>query len=262
MDRSRFPFIGDEDWNTLTVMSTLIGGNAMQSILQLSPEALANTISLFRDNERKIAASNNDRISEARNEGVESARQEVQTQLLMRERMPLKSRPLGLQLKVSTYDGKEEENLLRWFAEFELAAEISHVDQNDSVGYAITYLGGRAKEWALNMRIVDRSCFTSWEDFKRQLTSTFQPPRCEFKQMQKLLRLTQHSDLHTFVQEIRFLSASIVNLPMTEATKVSIFMSGLKVVQFEINCIAYFQIVWKKRSPLRWKKIFLGVKLN
>ena len=254
MDRSRFPFIGDEDWNTLTVMSTLIGCNAMQSILQLSPEAFANTISLFRDNEQKIAASNNDRSSEAR--------QETQTQLLMRGRMPHKPRPLGLQLKVSIYNGKEEENLLRWFVEIELAAEISHVDQSDYVGYAITYLGGRAKEWALNMRIVDRSCFTSWEDFKRQLTSTFQPPRCEFKQMQKLLRLTQHSDLHTFVQEIRFLSASIVNLPMTEATKVSIFMSGLKVVQFEINCIAYFQIVWKKRSPLRWKKIFLGVKLN
>ena len=65
-------------------------------------------------------------------------------------------------------------------------------------------LAGRAKAWALGLKLHDPYNFGSYSDFKSRLRQTFEPPRAEFRARAELLDLKQGKrDLHAYTQHTR-----------------------------------------------------------
>jgi hypothetical protein len=133
-------------------------------------------------------------------------------------------------VNVSNFAGEEDENLLAWLLEVEtaiLAAQVT--DEVTKVTYGISLLEGRAKKWAISARLANTLAFPTWNAFKESIQAVFQPPKSEFRARTKFLALKQErKELHSFVQELRYLSACVVGAPIDEATKVSVFLNGLK----------------------------------
>ncbi|DAZ92804.1 TPA: hypothetical protein N0F65_010469 [Lagenidium giganteum] len=70
--------------------------------------------------------------------------------------------------------------------------------------------------------MADASCFS-------ELRAAFEPSKSEFCLRTKFLELRQgSSDLHAYVQKLRYLVASIVDEPIDMATQVATFMKGLR----------------------------------
>uniref|UniRef100_A0AAV1UIR4 CCHC-type domain-containing protein n=1 Tax=Peronospora matthiolae TaxID=2874970 RepID=A0AAV1UIR4_9STRA len=96
------------------------------------------------------------------------------------------------------------------------------------VAFAQSNLAGRAKTWALGLKLHDPYAFGSLEVFKSRLRQTFEPPRAEFRARTELLKLKQGKrDVHAYAQHIRHLTSCISSNPVDEHTLVSVFMQGL-----------------------------------
>uniref|UniRef100_M4C2Z3 Retrotransposon gag domain-containing protein n=1 Tax=Hyaloperonospora arabidopsidis (strain Emoy2) TaxID=559515 RepID=M4C2Z3_HYAAE len=66
-------------------------------------------------------------------------------------------------------------------------------------------LAGRAKAWALGLKLHDPYAFGSYNDFMTRLRQTFEPPRAEFRARDELLNLRQDElDLHAYAQHTRY----------------------------------------------------------
>ena len=59
------------------------------------------------------------------------------------------------------------------------------------VAFAQSNLAGRAKTWALSLKLRDPYVFGSLEAFKAWLKQTFEPPGAEFRARSELLKLKQ-----------------------------------------------------------------------
>uniref|UniRef100_A0AAV1U007 Retrotransposon gag domain-containing protein n=1 Tax=Peronospora matthiolae TaxID=2874970 RepID=A0AAV1U007_9STRA len=119
-------------------------------------------------------------------------------------------RPETLKIDISKYRGVEENSLLRWFVELDDAIRARRIEDEDmQVAFAQSNLAGRAKTWALGLKLHDPYAFGSSEVFKSRLRQTFEPPRAEFRARTQLLKLKQGSN------------------PVNEHTLVSVFMQGL-----------------------------------
>uniref|UniRef100_A0AAV1TRN5 Retrotransposon gag domain-containing protein n=1 Tax=Peronospora matthiolae TaxID=2874970 RepID=A0AAV1TRN5_9STRA len=91
------------------------------------------------------------------------------------------------------------------------AIRARRIDDGDmQVAFAQSNLAGRAKTWALGLKLHDPYAFGSLEVFKSRLRQTFEPPRAEFRARTELLKLKQSSN------------------PVDEHTLVSVFMQGLE----------------------------------
>ena len=68
-------------------------------------------------------------------------------------------RPQLLSIDIFKYKAAEEDSLLRWFAELDDAIRASHiVDEQMQVAFAQLNLAGRAKIWALGLKLHDHIC--------------------------------------------------------------------------------------------------------
>ncbi|KAG2979846.1 hypothetical protein PC120_g25073 [Phytophthora cactorum] len=90
-------------------------------------------------------------------------------------------------------------------------------------------LGGRARNWVYGRRLTDATCFGTYAEFKEELRQAFEPPKNEFRSRAEFLDLQQgNHDVRAYVQRARYLVSNIVTNPMDEATKVVMFMKGLR----------------------------------
>ena len=79
---------------------------------------------------------------------------------------------------------------MRWFVELDGAIEARRISENAmKVMFGMSNLGGRAKSWALGLKIHVPYVFGSYETFKSRLRQTFEPPRAEFRARAELLDL-------------------------------------------------------------------------
>ena len=135
-----------------------------------------------------------------------------------------------VKIDVPKYSGKEGENLAHWLLAVETAGHAQLItDSRTQVMFAISHLTGKAREWSLSQLMLNQDAFESWTRFKTQLRRTFYPPDAEQRLRARLLNCRQgNRSLYDYVQELRFLNASMETDPLSEGTKVTIFMEGLK----------------------------------
>ena len=90
------------------------------------------------------------------------------------------------------------------------------VDEEMQIAFAQSNLAGRAKTWALGLKLHDPYVFGSLEVFKSLLRQTFEPPRAEFRARSKLLRIKQG----TLVNSVHTSPYQLHNSRPTEPTNV------------------------------------------
>uniref|UniRef100_A0AAV1VL08 Retrotransposon gag domain-containing protein n=1 Tax=Peronospora matthiolae TaxID=2874970 RepID=A0AAV1VL08_9STRA len=101
-------------------------------------------------------------------------------------------RPETSKIDISRYKGTDEDSVLRWFVELDDAIGARHIEGDEmQVTFALPNLTGRAKTWALGLKLHDPNVFESLEILKSRLKETFEPPRAEFRARSTLLRLKQ-----------------------------------------------------------------------
>jgi hypothetical protein len=134
-----------------------------------------------------------------------------------------------LKIKVSKYKAVESDNVLRWFVELDDAIEARRItDEQMRVAFALSKLAGRAKSWALGLRLHDPLCFGSLQEFNFKLRRTFASQPVEFRARAENLDLKQGKrDIHAYAQHARFLADSIVQDPIDERTQITAFIKGL-----------------------------------
>ena len=137
--------------------------------------------------------------------------------------------PRSLKLDTSVYKGEEGEAVLRWFVEIETAMSARDLtDPSRQVAYAMSRLAGRAKSWAYGKRLSDPDCFPSFESFKDELRSAFEPPMTELRTRSQFFSLSQGKrDILSYSQRARYLISCISKHLIDEQSKVVVFMKGL-----------------------------------
>jgi hypothetical protein len=140
---------------------------------------------------------------------------------------PPPARPI--KFRVSTYSGKDRENILRWFIELETAMVARLIEvEGAKVGFAISQLNGRAKDWALGLKLADAYCFPDYAVFKQKLRDTFEPIQHELRARTDFLSLKQGTrGIHEYIQELRFLISCCIEVPIDPLTQITRFMMGL-----------------------------------
>ena len=79
-----------------------------------------------------------------------------------------------LKLEVSKYREIEEDSLLKRLLELDDAIKARHIDDEEmQVAFAKSNLSGRARTWALNLRLHDPNAFELLAVFKNLLSQTF-----------------------------------------------------------------------------------------
>ena len=108
-----------------------------------------------------------------------------------------------------------------------MAARLIDVE-DAKVGFAISQLSGRAKDWALGLKLTDPECFPDYATFKHKLRATFEPTQHEFRARTDFLSLRQGSrSLHDYIQDLRFLISCCIEVPIDPLTQITRFMMGL-----------------------------------
>jgi hypothetical protein len=135
----------------------------------------------------------------------------------------------SLKVDVSKYRAQEGESLLRWLVELDDAISARRiVDEAMRVTFAVSNLAGRAKTWALGLKLRNPHSFANYEDFKNQLKQAFEPPKSEFRARTEFLDLKQGKrDIHAYAQQARYLVSCIVTDPVDDQTQVVTYIKGL-----------------------------------
>uniref|UniRef100_A0AAV1TIT4 Retrotransposon gag domain-containing protein n=1 Tax=Peronospora matthiolae TaxID=2874970 RepID=A0AAV1TIT4_9STRA len=96
------------------------------------------------------------------------------------------------------------------------------------VTFDLSNLTGRAKTWALGIKLHDPNVFESLEILKSRLKETFEPPRADFRPCSALLRLKKGKrDVHAYAQHLRYLASSVTENLVDEHTFINVFIYGL-----------------------------------
>jgi hypothetical protein len=205
-----YPHFTVDEWSALKRLHLIIGEGPLKEILKYDQEAQKASVRAFM-------------VTEARNNVAASSPQVLLTS-------PTNQGSRFVKIDAGIYKGEEGESLLRWFTEMDLSIFARQIMYPElQVAYAMSRLSGRAKSWAFGKRMAEAKCFPTYDSFKSELKAAFQPPKCEFRSRSRFLAISQGKrNLHDYVQEVRFLVASIVSAPIDNATQVSVFLSGLR----------------------------------
>lgn len=216
-NREMYMHLSNLEWDALGRMSTSVGSDVIEAMLgHMSSDAQHASIARFIQSELNIAQHH---ISEM-------ARQ---SQVMGQQQPQRRSHVDTLKVDVDKFKGVAGESLLRWFVELEAAMIARGIEQRSmQVTFAMSNLAGRAKTWAFGRRMGDPNCFASYEDLKRELRETFEPPKTEFRARSEFLGIKQGKrDIHAYSQHARLLTSCIVSEPIDNSTQVVTFMRGL-----------------------------------
>ena len=251
--RANFPHLDDESWSILENALTAFGQPLVEATLRMEGEGQMTTIRQLYRAMREVQNSRNlnqvaaDAAARAAQDAVNAAMQDNVSLAqdaanaaahAMRAMQPQVASPSvamphqrPIKFHVSTFFGGERQNILRWFIELETAIAAGLIVAEEAkVGFAISNLGGRAKDWALGLKLVDPQCFPDYGTFKIKLRATFEPTQRELRARTDFLSLRQgNRHLHDYIQEVRFLIACCVDVPIDNMTQVTRFMMGLNV---------------------------------
>ena len=246
MRREEFAHLSDLEWDALGRMADAIGGPAVAALLHsLSSDEQHSSVAQFIANELSASRSEVVALAERLTQQEEESRQRVasltnqvaqQYQLLEAQQRataaaatPRPWRGETLKVDVSKYKGVEGESLLRWLVELEGAMTARRIDEESMrVTFAMSNLAGRAKAWALGLKLRDAHCFPSYESFRHQLRESFEPPKSEFRARTEFLDLKQGKrDVHAYAQQARYLVSCIVTDPVDDQTQVVTYVKGL-----------------------------------
>jgi Retrotransposon gag protein len=266
--REHYGYLSDEQFAVLHKVQGLLGEAAVGAMLHLPRQEFTMALDRFREGEASIVRQADEAVKREAALAEGAARQEldqhrvaleqrhleltaqVQQELAdlerckfvrarehddfiarIREELTHKSTPhstKALSLKVSKYGGEENGELPRWIVEVELAMAAAQTPEVHKVAFAISWLTDRARTWALNKLLADAQCFPNWETLKVGLRRTFLPPKSEQRFREEFLKVRQTKSLHEYVQRVRYLTSCIVDNPIDEATKIGVFMAGLR----------------------------------
>jgi hypothetical protein len=215
LDRAQFPHFSETQWGTLSKMQGILGPEGLAQLLTQSAEAQVSRVEQFISYENALM----DHVRGALQQQTAPAPVAVHNS----------TKPLHL--KVNAFSGDDSENLTLWFRELEMAMEAALLtDERLKVAFAVSHLGGRARNWALTRDSTVIGAFPSWEQLKHELRLTFLPPNVAYQTRSRFLASRQGKrDLVDYVQELRTLVAGMVADPLPETVLITVFMEGLKV---------------------------------
>uniref|UniRef100_A0AAV1TLG7 CCHC-type domain-containing protein n=1 Tax=Peronospora matthiolae TaxID=2874970 RepID=A0AAV1TLG7_9STRA len=212
--RDGYSHLSDVEWDAVERMGSTMGIHAVSVMLEaLNRDAQHATIAKFIQNELDAEREKVALLHQQGSQQAELLREQGAQQFeLLRQQQAAAGgsmhsrRPETLKIDIS---GQSIEGRGR------LPLEMSN-------------LAGRAKTWALGLKLHDPYAFGSLEVFKSRLRQTFEPPRAEFRARTELLKLKQGKrDVHAYAQHIRHLTSCISSNPVDEHTLLSVFMQGL-----------------------------------
>jgi len=264
--REHFPHFNEDQWAAVERLCSILGDTAVLAILRgiTDPQAQIAAIDSFASHETSQSHMRSSLESELK-EQVQ-ARLVLENQVMqqsqahgnleqrfleqngiqveLRNRLDMYHQELtdtqaklatekkhrSIKIDVSKFDGNNAGNLLRWLLEVKVAANSQRIEEESLiVAFGMSHLSGRAREWAFTKRLHDFDCFPSWETFEKDLKKMFLPPHCDFRIRSKLFACKQRNrKLNDYVQEIRNLVSSLTDDTVTEASRVTIFMQGLR----------------------------------
>ena len=199
---SHYPHLDEDEWKMVCKLSSVIGEAATLQILLLSEKeqkkALQQAMNSMGNRESKFVVPT-----------VGTTKVKIET---------------------SIYKALDHESLPQWITEVELSLVAQQLsDPALQVIYAMSRLGGRARSWAFSRKMTDPDCFPTWKNFKAEISTAFEPPKCELRSRVQFLQLTQGKrSLHEYAQCARQLVARVVSQPIDNATQVSVFLNGLR----------------------------------
>uniref|UniRef100_A0AAV1TFZ5 Retrotransposon gag domain-containing protein n=1 Tax=Peronospora matthiolae TaxID=2874970 RepID=A0AAV1TFZ5_9STRA len=148
--REGYSYLSDSEWEVVGRMIVLMGEPAISGMLE----------SLSRDQQH--AAINKFLQSEL---AVERRKIALLQQLVSHQSMGGPThmrRSKTLKIDVSRYKGIDEYSILRWFVELEDAIKARRIEGDEmQVTLALSNLTGRAKTWALTVKLHDLNVFES-----------------------------------------------------------------------------------------------------
>ena len=235
--REDFTHLSDLEWAATERLAISIGGPAVAAMLfSLTEGEHHATIAQFIQSELETALK---RVALLEHTGLQQSeqlkQQHVQQTELLKVQQNMSSaaararRPEPLKVDISKYKALENESLLRWLVELDDAIAARRIEDDAMcVTFAISNLAGRAKNWALGLKLRDPRCFGSLDELKAKLRATFEPPKSEFRARTEFLDLRQEKrDIHSYAQHARYLVSCVVRDPIDDQTQVVAFIKGL-----------------------------------
>uniref|UniRef100_A0AAV1U328 Retrotransposon gag domain-containing protein n=1 Tax=Peronospora matthiolae TaxID=2874970 RepID=A0AAV1U328_9STRA len=135
-----------------------------------------------------------------------------------------------LSIDISKYKGTDEDSLLRWLVESDDAIRARHIEGDEmQITFSLSNLTGRAKTWALELKLHDPNVFESLKILKSRLKVTLEPSRAEFRARSALLSIKKgKGDVHDYGQHLRYLGSRVTENPVNEHTIMNVFIYGLE----------------------------------
>uniref|UniRef100_A0AAV1U261 Retrotransposon gag domain-containing protein n=1 Tax=Peronospora matthiolae TaxID=2874970 RepID=A0AAV1U261_9STRA len=193
--------LSDSEWEVVGRMSVLMGEPAISGMLESqSIDKQHAAINKFLQGELAVEIQ---KIALLQQQGSHHSMGEPTN---MR-------RPETLKIDLSRYEGTDEDSLLRWFVELDDAIRARHIEGDEmQVTFALSNLTGRAKPWALGLKLHDPNVFESLKILKSRLKELFEPPGAESRARSALLSLKKvKRDVHTYAHHLRYLASSVTD---------------------------------------------------